>query len=267
MSHALARLRRNFDDDLFVRSGKGMTLTPRALELEAEVNEVIAGVERLYARGAAFSPANASGRFVLASTDYLESLLLPPLLAGLVQDAPQISIVARPTMGQLPKIELEAGTIDVAIAGFFGDLPEGFFRRVVLTETYLCVVRKDHPTVRDALTLPEFLKLNHILVSPQGDLDGAVDLALAKRHLKRRIIAGVSNFHTPAALVANSDAIATLPARLALLHARSHNLKCLPPPLAVPGFKLILVWHARTDKDPMRSWMRRRIADTLATLD
>jgi DNA-binding transcriptional LysR family regulator len=267
MSHALARLRKSFGDDLFVRSGKGMTLTPRAQEMAAEVEAIVERVESLYAAGEAFDVRSAAGKIVMAATDYLEHMLLPAILPAMKRDAPGLTLVSRPTLGHLPKEALESGEIDFAIAGFFGDLPEGFFRRVVLSETYLCVVRKGHPLVKDALTLKAFLELDHVLVSPQGDLDGVADRVLAKQGKKRRVVVGVSNFHTPAALVAGSDAIATLPARIAEMHARTHGLRTFEPPVPLPGFKLTMVWHARTDRDGARRWVRGKAAEVLAGLD
>lgn len=267
LSHALARLRKNFGDDLFVRSGKGMTLTPRAQAMVPEVEQIVASVEKLYAGGDGMDVSRVSEKIVVATTDYTEHVLLPVLLPVLKEEAPGITLVSRPTMGHLPKEALESGEIDFAIAGFFGELPEGFFRRVVLNETYLCVVRKGHPTVKDALTLTEYVKLDHVLVSPQGDLAGVVDQVLAKQGKKRRVVAGVSNFHTPAALVAGSDGIATLPARIAEMHARTHGLKTFEPPVTVPGFKLVMVWHARTDRDQVRGWVRGKVAEVLRGLD
>lgn len=266
MSHALARLRREFDDELFVRSGKGMTPTPRAIALKDDLKAILLQMQKLYESSAAMDPARFEGRVTIATTDYLEHLLLPNFLPLLKTKAPGLTLVVRATSGTLNKTELEHGTLDMAIAGFFGPLPEGFHSKEILSETYLSIIRKGHPLVDDQLTLKDFLKLDHVLVSPQGDLDGALDQALAKKGLKRRVVVGVSNFHTPGAIIAKTDCIATLPSRMARDHAELYGLHTFEPPLSVPGFKLKLVWHERTERDPMLVWVRSQIAATMKSL-
>ncbi len=262
LSHALSRLRRDFDDDLFVRSGKGMTPTPRALELNKRVSLVLRHAQLLYEEQRAFVPKTIQARWNIATTDYFEALLLPRLLPYLSEHAPGITTVIRPTPGVLPKVELENGSLDVAIAGFYGELPEGFFKRVLFKETFVCVARKGHPRVGKHVSLETFVELEHLLVSPQGDLFGAVDEALEKKRLKRRIVAGVANFHSPAAIVASTDYVVTVPKRIAQLYVETHPVRWFEPPLAVPGFTLVAVWHARTHRSRLHAWLRDAI-DTL----
>lgn len=263
MSHALARLRRDFGDDLFVRTGRGIAPTPKALAMANDVDRAIEAITNVYAESG-FDPAAATGKFVVATTDYLELVLLPKLLAQLSREARHLTPVVRSTLGALPKTELEAGTIDLAIAGFYGDLPEGFYAQTLFDETYTCIIRKDHPRARGKLSLETFLDLDHVLVSPQGDLDGIVDKELAKKKLKRRIIAGVSNFQTPATIIAGSDCIATLPTRIAEQLAQFYPLRCFAPPLPIPSFRVKQVWHARTHRDPRHAWVRRAIESSLS---
>jgi DNA-binding transcriptional LysR family regulator len=259
VSHALARLRRDFGDELFVRAAKGMTPTPRALALQDAVAAVLAQARGLYGSGETFSPKSADARVTIATTDYFEALLLPRLLPYLSREAPGVTLNCRPTPGDLPKAQLEGGEIDLAIAGFYGDLPQGYFKRVLFNETYACVVRKGHPRVKEDLTLATFASLEHVLVSPQGDLFGAVDHALQKKKMKRRVVAGVGNFHSPAAIVAATDYVVTVPKRLAKMYAETHPVKWFEPPLAVPGFAVVAVWHARTHRSPLHVWMRQAI--------
>ena len=258
LSNALVRLRRDFDDELFVRSGRGMTATPRALALKAEIAAVVEKAGKLYAHPR-FEPAFAKGRFTMATTDYFEALALPSFLAHLRAKAPGFETVIRPLLGILPKAELESGMLDVAVAGYFGELPEGFHQQRIYDETYTCVVRKGHPAIKAAggkLTLDAFVAMDHILVSPQGDLMGAVDRALAKVRKRRRIVAAVANFYSPAPIVATSDCIATVPSRLAASYGKVWPLDQFEPPLPVPGFCIAQVWHARTHGSPEHVWLR-----------
>lgn len=258
LSHALGRLRDDFDDELFVRSRKGVTPTPKASQQIAGVARILQQTRALYS-DSEFALENVIGRFTIATTDYEEHLLMPEFLPALAKAAPGIQVVVRPTVGLLPKVELEVGTIDLAIAGFFGELPEGFYQTTLFKDSYLCLVRKNHPQVGKSLSLTTYAALEHVLASPQGDLLGAVDQALTKKGLKRKVVAGLGNFHTPAAVVANSDLIATIPRRLAESYAQLYDLRTFPVPLSLEGFTVKAVWHARTHQSPTHLWLRQKI--------
>src|SRR5437764_10098094 len=58
MSHTLQRLRALLQDPLFVRTPRGVTPTPRALELKAPVEELLSGFAQLLERGE-FDPKTA----------------------------------------------------------------------------------------------------------------------------------------------------------------------------------------------------------------
>lgn len=263
MSNALARLREDLGDPLFVRAARGVKPTPKALALKDQITDVLRLTSALYEQQE-FDPKQIKGRFNIASTDFFEHLALGKLLPELAKHAPKITLVVRPTLGALPKQDLEDGRIDLAIAGFFGALPEGFYQQKLSNETYSCVVRLHHPVVKTQLTLEQFTKLEHILVSPQGDLQGVVDRALAKKKLTRRIACGVSNFHSPAMIVESSDYIATVPTRIALSYAKYYKVKVVEPPLSIPSFQLFAVWHGRTHRSPQHQWMRQQIAKSVA---
>jgi hypothetical protein len=40
------------------------------------------------------------------------------------------------------------------------------------------------------------------------------------------------------------------------------RLIVLKPPIEVPGFDVIAVWHPRVDQDMGHCWLRRRLAET-----
>lgn len=95
MSHALNRLRQLFDDPLFVRTPRGMLPTPRADELVEPVRRVLRDIEALVGPSRVFDAAGREHRFSLGATDYMEFLLLPPLIALIQRHAPKVDMHAR----------------------------------------------------------------------------------------------------------------------------------------------------------------------------
>ena len=91
MSNALRQLRALFDDPLFVRGPRGVTPTPRALSLAEPVRRGLATLSEAFAEPR-FDPASAERTVVLAASDYVELVLLPPLLARIAREAPGVRL-------------------------------------------------------------------------------------------------------------------------------------------------------------------------------
>lgn len=94
-SAALRRLRRHFGDDLLVRAGAGYVLSPLAVQLERQVEEVCAAAEQLFATGAEFSPATSLREFTLLAADYTVSVLGERLSRLMAVAAPRASLHVR----------------------------------------------------------------------------------------------------------------------------------------------------------------------------
>ncbi len=243
-----------------------MTPTPAAQTWAPKINHALAALESAFAEAEAFTPSKAVGRISIIGTDMIESLLFPRLLAQLSREAPDVVLMSRPSDGSFPKSDMEQGIIDFAIAGFFGGIPEGFYQQHVADETYCSIVRKSHPIVKSKLDLERFVKLSHVLVSPQGDLSGVVDAALAKLKLKRRIAAGLTTFQVIGKLISETDFCATLPTSVAEMHAKLYGLNIFEPPVKLPSIRLMMIWHQRIHTSPLHQWIRREIQRHLAEI-
>ena len=179
LSAQLARLRRMFDDPLFIPSSRGMTPTPRALQIEEQLADLMNGL-RAVVSPARFDPATSSVTISLAATDSTQFLLAPmvQVLHGL---APNLRIAFRPVQ-RLTKPEIDrllaTGQLDMVI-GTPALLPEDLRARIVSTEGFRCVMRKDHPFREAGMSADDFCGFEHIFVSPfGGDFRGDVDTAL-----------------------------------------------------------------------------------------
>jgi DNA-binding transcriptional LysR family regulator len=254
LSHSLSRLRQMFDDDLFVRVGRGVAPTPRALDLSPRVIEVLRGAASLFHDDAPFDPARARGTIRVASTEMLEHIVLPKLVPMLRREAPHVVLQSISTQGLLPKEQLERGEIDLAVAGFFGDLPEGFYRQALFADVFRAIARAGHPIFKRKPTIDDFVAWDHILISPQGDFKSIIDGALGKR--KRRIVAGISNFLTPGWIVADSDVLLTAPSRLTSIFERTLTVKAFDLPFKSPKIAVVQVWHERLHRNSLHRWFR-----------
>ena len=53
-----------------------------------------------------------------------------------------------------------------------------------------------------------------------------------------------------------SDLVAMLPERLVRSNAA---LQVVEPPLQVPGYEMVMLWHERVHRDPAHRWLREHI--------
>ena len=77
MSKTLNRLRNMLDDELFVRSSHGLSPTPKTLELERPVNEILSQLTNLMVSNQDFDPASSAATISLATLGASASVGIP----------------------------------------------------------------------------------------------------------------------------------------------------------------------------------------------
>lgn len=253
VSGMLNRLREAFGDALFVRVRRGVTPTARALELAGPVKRLLAELADLLTP-AAFDPARADMTLSIATSDHGLRAAVVPFVAALRAQAPGIRVVMRPIEVDRLLERMECGELDLALMTP-QRAPPDLHSRTVLEDRHVCVLGARHPLARrSALTLGEFCALNHGVVSLNGGVNSAaLDDALARQGLRRRVLVSVPSFAALLDLVRATDLVALIPRRPCF---DTSDLALLEPPPEVPGFSKILAWHARTHDHPAHRWVR-----------
>ena len=269
LSHKLNKLRHQFGDPLFVRAPRGLTPTPRAHELAPTVQRLVGELEAFYDHCAGRDFLARAERIHLYTTDFIEQTLLPRLLPQLRAQAPNLVLITHNTRGQLPREELEKGTCDLAIAGFYANLPDTFRQQRLLSEDFVVLAARDHPRLVGGLDLSAYLACEHLLTTLTGDLNGLVDRALQAQGQTRRVAAGLSSFIAPSRLVRGSELLLTClrsVAEEAVARDASLVLHPLPAGLELPQVEVMQIWHERTDADRLRRWLRQQIQQVAGEL-
>ncbi|WP_413584358.1 LysR family transcriptional regulator [Bdellovibrio sp. HCB274] len=266
ISHGLHKLRDHFGDALFVRASKGMTLTETALRLRPQIINLMAQARALTQDQESFDPLKADARITIAASDYIEILMIPAILKRLKKEAPNLQVSIRPTRGDFPKEELEEGTFDLAIAGFYKNLPEGFYETKVLEDSFSTAYRRKHPLIKGDLQMQQFYDLDHALITLQGDFKDNLEKKFGDKKLKRTIVFGSYSFTGMAFTLSETDLVLTAPTLLLKKYKEYFPIEIQPTPLAMGNIQLRMIWHSRTHKDPLRLWFRNLIKSELAAL-
>jgi DNA-binding transcriptional LysR family regulator len=265
MSHALARLRKQLGDPLLVRAGQRMVPTPRATDLKDRVHALATEVKAVLAPPAPTDLRSVQRALRVRTTDQFLSILNPALDRRL-REAPGIAIHVMPVQREDAAL-LREGTIDLAIGVYdyspYSDLPTDLRIQKLFEDHYVCVVRRDHPTVGRSLTLDEYADLEHVQVSVRGPPGGYVDELLAAQGKTRRIVRAVPYFIAALELVAQTDYVLTLAVRYARKMAPRFDVKVVQPPrsLGLEPYQVSQIWHPRNDRDAAHRFLRDAVAD------
>lgn len=262
LSHNLGRMRALLSDELFVRSARGIEPTPRALELAATVNDILCTVQARLIEPEQFDPATAERTFTLGMTDYLESLLMAPLLASVQQQAPRIGFEVRSIDQSYPSELLDRGEIDLAI-GKVETGSELHKRRKLWSERYVVLTTPEKIGRLGTVDLETFLTSPHAMIVARDGRCGLVDDALGAIGLKRHAAVTTPHFFTLPILVQQTQAIATVPASFARAWAPVFGLTISPVPVDVPPFDISLAWHASSDRNAGNAWLRQMVLAAL----
>jgi LysR family transcriptional regulator, mexEF-oprN operon transcriptional activator len=255
VSGALKRLREAFDDELFVRTSRGITPTPRALELARQIEPFLQTLHQVLTQPPVFDPASAQRVFRVGLSDSLEVVMTPEILDRLSTLAPNVKLIARPTDSTRATAMLDEGDIELAVGVFPECVP--WQRRKPLFQWRFVSVFNPRlvKTRRKRLSMEEFLRHRHVLTSFSAGLNGFIDERLELEGHKRNVVFSSASFATSPFIVRRTPAIVTVPDFIGRVWRDALDLAMSPLPFDVPTDEVSLMWSAARDQDPGLAWL------------
>ena len=119
-SHALAKLRNELSDKIFVRTSGGMRPTPFGTRLIASAADALQILYSSLNRHPNFVPKTSRRTFKIIMSDVSQFLYLPRLLKRLDMEAPGIVVRVRAVPMKAPHLLFESGEVDLAVGTFTG---------------------------------------------------------------------------------------------------------------------------------------------------
>lgn len=265
MSHALAKLRKITGNNLFVRVPTGMEPTETALRMAPAIREGLRLLDEAVQGEDRFDPRTCDRTFQLLMSDIGELVYLPRILRHLEKVAPNVNLRAMQLPREAYSEAFTSGEADLAI-GFLPGLQSGFYQQRLFTDTYRCVMREDHPRIKDQLTLKQFVSESHVMIEPggsrylkvahQSSTTTLIERYLEEQGLNRRIALRVPHFMVVPEIVRLTNLIATLPSYVIRHMPPTPGLKMLELPIDVPEFEIKQFWHQRSHDDSANRWLR-----------
>jgi len=261
VSIRLGQLRQRFKDALFVRTSAGMQPTPKAEALIPAIHQALALFDASTGQ-AVFDPLTSDRTFKICMTDAGQFITLPALLNRARSIAPNVRVEVLNLTAEASRL-LESGDADLAI-GFTLDIQAGFYQQALLEDHFVCIVSKRHPRIASRLSRKQFEAEAQIDVVTRGTGHWLLYKGLEDAAVARRVAVRVPSFLGLARIVAHSDLLALVPARMGEILAKQGELRILNPPITLPSYVVKQYWHERYHRDPANIWLRSVISDLYA---
>ncbi len=260
ISHSLERLRSIFNDPLFVRTPKQMRPTARSEELILPIRNALESIHDALTPPGQLVPEQLEKTFKISMSDYCEMVILPILMEFLSQNAPGVKIEVLSPATIDPQRGLESGVFDLVIGN--KDLETGIYQQKLFEDMFVCMMREKHETIKNKISLDDYLQFSHIIFSPRGKSDRLVEGELKSKGIKRNIALRVPDIMVIPSVLKKTSFIVTLPLKLAESFD-TDRLKILNPPLELPVLPIMQYWHEALHNDPAHSWFRKVIQNLI----
>ncbi len=260
MSLAISRFRSVAKDELFASTGRGVRPTPRALQLAGPVRKALELVAQALEQNFEFDLTQSERTFNLVLSDYGELVLLPPLMELLGEMNSPIRINTLASTGMDIAKEMRFGNIDL-YAWIEPINEDDFCSRQMGTISEVCLMRQDHPLVRDKLTVEQYVQLKHLVLELPGNQGSSlIDRELWTLDVKRKYSMCIHTYFDAPRILSTTDMVCSMPMQLARRFAEVYPLKIVPLPFdnELPTF---MNWHSGMENDPAHRWLREYLID------
>lgn len=263
LSHALNKLRTRFGDPLFVRSGTEMQPTPLAEKFAAPIARALAIIDSDIIHAMGFDPATTTRTFTVCVSEVGAIAMVPRILKRLRQVAPHATLAPRSLPEEQISMALESGKADLAV-GYYPMLKASTYQQALCKRTYVGIVRADHPSVGDALTLEQLYRIPMIRTTSVHAINILLDAHMAQHGVKPVIALETSYVMALAFLTADSDWLALIPDELVQTMQALAPVRAVRIPLDLPLIAIKQHWHQRYKDDEANRFLRKTVYEALA---
>ncbi|SEF64724.1 DNA-binding transcriptional regulator, LysR family [Thermomonospora echinospora] len=253
MSHALGRMRRLLGDDLLVRQGNGVTLTPRAMELIAPLRATLQQAADVI-NFPGFDPATDRRVITIAMTTSTAFVLGARLGRLVAERAPNATLRLRTITVPTESTFTEHG-VDVVL------LSEGIASPYPRERLYddRCVVVASADTPPEASALELLTTQPHVVVDTERRVFPYS--VLDERGVTYRVGQLISDFLLVPYLVGRAGGVALLRFRVASEMRTLVGLRIEEFPFPLPGLGIDMVWNPHLGDHHFIAWLRQLLFD------
>ncbi|EPJ45489.1 MAG: hypothetical protein OFPI_36650 [Osedax symbiont Rs2] len=253
ISYAIDRLRKVFNDPLFIRQGNQITPTLRCHELVKELSPIVTKYQQLSVTEQ-FDPSNAVGDVTIACSFYEQSVFLNIFIKELHKSSPgiKVKIIRSGTQGLL---KLKQVDCDFLFSPMRLDASE-LYKKTLWSDYYVCAMDHKNPLAKKALTLTDLSSAKHVLVTYDGYWQPIYQQKLFELGVTLNSSVELASLSALEMTLSDTQLISLTSAKFASGFDR--QIKVVDAPVTI-SFDNHLYWTTRTHNDPMHRWLRQLI--------
>lgn len=264
VSHALARLRKLFQDHLFIKTNAAMMPTQKAEELAPVVSKIIQLAQDALFGQEGFYPETSDRIIKIGLEDVGELAVMPELLAYVRSHAPNCLVqTISASKAELLRL-MGSGYVDLIISSEIGVSSQIHHQRIY--QQRLVIIAHESCGLENSISLEQYYSLEHVRFEPQW-INGAPreELGLMELTRTRRI-----KYSTPHALsvpfivAKNPGTISVMPDDMVEQFKFLKELRVLEPEFDLNTVTIFQYWHNRLENDPYIKWLRKTVFNVAA---
>ncbi|MGF1731903.1 transcriptional regulator LeuO [Photobacterium kasasachensis] len=256
VSNAVARLKVMFNDELFIRHGRGIQPTQRAKQLFGPVRQALQLVKNELP-SSIFSPETSNRTFKLAICSPSDMRFAPRILSNVAEQAPNLRMQLEAELDAELAQKMRYQEVDFVIDYVRFDEP-GFCSTELFSDELVVIAAGNHPRIGDTITETEFAAEKHAVLKSIPGVKLFADHIYNQHNSYHEAYQGAS-LSNIMYVAGQSDLIAVMPRWLAESAAQSQQLKILPLPFESAKICGYLSWHESSQKDKGHIWMRDQL--------
>lgn len=266
VSHALNRLREQYQDLLFVRKGRGIEPTNFALELHAEIKDALNLLMHSTQSRQDFEPTESQRTFRISSHKDIDLIVLPPLIKHRDQYAPKVNFQMdikhlneedRQTDLRMKKVDFVLATVPLE--------DKGYHNHLLLEQELVVVCRADHPRIGDSISHEQFFAEQHLQWNTQRMSRDIINSLSTEKLPPRDIVYKTGSMCTALMLTLQTDWLCVSSLWHSKLLSKNQNIKILPIPLNLKPIPVYMTWHQSQETDIGHQWLKKALIEVTQT--
>ncbi|MEZ9719864.1 LysR family transcriptional regulator [Vibrio splendidus] len=260
ISTALARLKKEVGQELFVRKGRGVVPTSYAQSLYEQIKAPINELNGVFQSMASFDEQASERKFVISCPEHLQWVLLDSF-ATLPNQNLSLEVFDQPDSDDRIYEDLLTQEFDAMIEIV---VPE---HSSIVSETlyqgdFAIVCRSEHPRIQGEISEAQFMSEKHAVLDRTRRKVRSLSHYTSLDLTKRKIAFHGRSLFSNILLCSQSDYITVVPLSMALQFQERLGLQLFKPPFDYEQMSHYLIWLKKQNNDPAHKWFREQVINT-----
>jgi LysR family transcriptional activator for leuABCD operon len=255
VSNAVARLKVMFNDELFMRQGRGIQPTQRARQLFGPVRQALQLI-RNELPSSIFTPETSTRLFKMAICSPCDMRFAPKIMQAISEQAPHVQLHMDAECDRQLADRMRYQEIDFVIdyARYDG---QGFSSTEIFQDELVVVAAKNHPRIHGAVSVSQLANEKHAKLSKVHGIRSFSEQAY--KELDCQASYEGTSLSNVLYVVGQSELVTIAPRWMVENAVNNDQLQVVALPYENTKISGFLSWHESSEKDKGHIWLRDQL--------